>query len=348
MTRERLGPWLKLYADVTDRKAHYTDRQFRTLIEIFVHGLRGNPRGTLPSRAALAARYGVDEIDFLFDQGDIHIVDGTVSIVGWNSYQAHVLSTSRVQKVRGNAVETSSPRSETVTSRFAATSTSTSIDSENGERKNGASDSLATSYPSGDRDALDAFYELTRIRPWGRRPGEWLGELQEAHGVPNVIAALEVESRSGSAKDLISRVAARLEAQKHRVEKAAAKERRSAPKTGLQAEIAAAVAARYGDDDVTVEPDEEAGRKLREKLNGGGATGLASAVAGVVRSVPGAPETGLSLTAGEGSDTESAAVGAPAPQNGIRSPSPAGNGARLVDPYRTGRTNDRSAPSKPA
>lgn len=344
----RLGPWLKLYGDVVDRKAHYTDRQFRALIEAFVLALRGSPRGTLPPRPALEAKLGVDEVAFLFEQGDI-VADGrAVAVVGWDRWQAHVLSTDRVQKSRGNAVETATERDETVTKRAVPNSTSSSTPTTNeDEATPRARTRETTPDPEGDHDALDRYYELTRVRPWGRRPGSWIVEMQERHGVANVVAALEVEHRADpEVQTLLGRVSVRLERQSDRVERAKAKERKAAgpfaPGTVL-AEIRAALPDAEPEPEPDVTPESIAAGKaafeaLREQL--------ASTNGSVVRSGQGAPR-GLSLTGDRGSVTESPAVPSiPAARSKQGSFAPERSGAATASD-RTGRTSDRSAPQSP-
>ena len=97
-----LGPWLRLYADVVDRKAHYTDHQFRALIEVLALAVRLH--GVLPTRRALAAREGLDEIDFLFSEGDLEeLPDGTVGVHRWRSYQPDPTGAERQRRFRSNA-----------------------------------------------------------------------------------------------------------------------------------------------------------------------------------------------------------------------------------------------------
>lgn len=248
MTRRvALGPWMKLYGDVVDRKAHYSDAQFRGLIEAWAWALRGTPRGSLPGRRAVAARLGQDVVDFLFSEGDLAEDGEAVVIVGWSDYQAPVDRTNAVRqerhRQRARIVDNGSNGVTNGVSVTAA-ATSTSISTENEEKNGGV-------YPDGgdDRDALDRYFELTGVRPWGRRPGEWLTELQETHGVVNVTAALEVEARSGDQKTLLGRVAARLERQAERVAQQAArtaeKARRAPSPEDMAMRAALAATGRY-------------------------------------------------------------------------------------------------------
>lgn len=104
MPRENLGPWMKLYADVVERKAHYNDRQFRALIEVWVLAQRSPTWGELPSRRALEARLGRATIGFLFDQGDLSEAlrnDVTVVVVtGWSHYQARSVDSTNAERQR--------------------------------------------------------------------------------------------------------------------------------------------------------------------------------------------------------------------------------------------------------
>lgn len=99
VTARPLGPWVRLYADVVDRKAHYDDHQFRSLIEVLAMAVRLH--GHLPSRRALVAREGQDEIDFLFSEGDLEeLPDGSVTVHRWSSYQPDPTGKERQQRYR--------------------------------------------------------------------------------------------------------------------------------------------------------------------------------------------------------------------------------------------------------
>jgi hypothetical protein len=99
VTARPLGPWVRLYADVVDRKAHYDDHQFRSLIEVLAMAVRLH--GHLPARRALAAREGQDEIDFLFSEGDLEeLPDGSVTVHRWSSYQPDPTGKERQQRYR--------------------------------------------------------------------------------------------------------------------------------------------------------------------------------------------------------------------------------------------------------
>jgi hypothetical protein len=93
-----LGPWGKLYADIVERKAHYTDRQFRRLIEVIALAIRG--RGELPPAKALRARLGPREFDFLVSEGDLSIEYDVVTLHKWPTYQAKVDRTNTERQAR--------------------------------------------------------------------------------------------------------------------------------------------------------------------------------------------------------------------------------------------------------
>jgi len=198
-----------------------------------------------------------------------------------------------------------------------------------------------------ERDVLDAYYEVTGSRPWGRPVAAWLLELEYHHGLANVEAALIVEATDPDRKRLVDRTAARLEAQAHRVK--AAEARQPKPVDPLLAEQRAAYEARYGPEtaEVAAEPDPDAvaaGRAAFEALRGNlgtGRRGIAQPVGAVLGSGKGAEAARpkLSLTADEGSDTESAAARIrKGPSNGSTTPSP---GVSLT--RRTQRGSRRSA-----
>lgn len=233
--RAALGPWFKLYADVVERKAHYSDAQFRAFVEVLAWGVRNSPRGTLPSRRSVTARLGSEAVDFMFTEGDlVEEADGSVTISGWDVYQSGVLSTERKAPKVANPVEHVDNSSRTVPEPFTnigpLPSTSSSTEEEDGAvAVNGGA-------PVGDRDSLDRFHELTNVRPWGRPSGRWLRDLEEQHGLVNVVAALEVEARSGDTKDLIGRVAGRLGKQAERIERQAERARKAPPRPSPEEE----------------------------------------------------------------------------------------------------------------
>lgn len=102
MTRALVGPWLKLYLDVVERKAHYNDRQFRALIEVYVLAARSPEWGVLPPRRALERLEGKATIGFLFEQGDLAETESngvtTVTVVGWQTYQAKAVDSTNAER----------------------------------------------------------------------------------------------------------------------------------------------------------------------------------------------------------------------------------------------------------
>jgi hypothetical protein len=95
---------MKLYADVVERKAHYTDRQFRALIEVFAMAQRSPTWGCLPPRPALEAKIGKATTAFLFAEGDlIEDTDNgvtTVTVAGWSHYQARSVDLTNAERQR--------------------------------------------------------------------------------------------------------------------------------------------------------------------------------------------------------------------------------------------------------
>jgi hypothetical protein len=354
MPRSELGPWGKLYASLEEDTAHYSDRQFRALVGIVCRAIRG--RGELPKLRPLQALYGSDEVGFLVDEGRlVAFGDGKVEVVGWATYQAPIDRTNvqrqRAFRERQKAVihggdNGAEPLRNGVTVTDAATSTSTSLDSDDEPTKNVAT---ASGYPipDSDRDALDRYFELTGNRPWDRNVGAWLRELQAAHGDVNVAAALEVEFREKpEQRTLVGRVQARLERQADRVRQAKAKE---PPKVDpLQAQIRAAMEERYGgqaEPQIDTSPEAITAAKAalaelrsapiranRLATNGaGGANRLANGAIARVGDLLGSgqggsaagEQPGTSLTADESSDRESAAArGRKSPTEGSATPSP--------------------------
>lgn len=91
---------MKLYADITDRKAHYSDRQFRSLVEVYALSLR--MKGCLPSRRALAAKEGQNEIEFLFAEGDLEETEAGVRVHNWAAYQSDPTNAARQARYRNS------------------------------------------------------------------------------------------------------------------------------------------------------------------------------------------------------------------------------------------------------
>lgn len=280
--------WWKFYTTLIRDKAHYTDAQFRALITAISLGEEHQPYGELPKLPALRSLIGSDNVDFLVEEGDLDVGGDRPKIVGRDVYQAPVDRTATERQRRHRDAVTNTvdndvdngpnalvTRDMTVTGALASNSLSTSMSNDGATED----ESLGAGAHNGDRDALDRWYELTQLRPWGKRSGVWLRELQDTHGLVHVVAALEVEAAASKSdpKDLLSRTAARLERQKARVDAAVARE----PKrlTGVTAEIADAIRAREAAGSPETPPARSNG------TNGHGP--LASTVAAVVGSVQG-------------------------------------------------------------
>ena len=122
-TARPLGPWVRLYADVVDRKAHYTDRQFRTFIHVLSLAVRLH--GVLPSRKALSAREGVAEIDFLISEGDLEESEAGLVVHRWRAYQTDPTNAERQRRYRN-----AHPALRDVISNEAPSSSSSSSDSQ--------------------------------------------------------------------------------------------------------------------------------------------------------------------------------------------------------------------------
>jgi hypothetical protein len=182
-TERPLGPWMKLYADVIERKAHYTDRQFRALIEVYVAMLRG--RG-LPPAKALRAKIGADEFDFLVSEGDLVTVDNAVTVYAWDRYQRvdrtnadrQARFRDRKASERGSTVDNAGVTdSNAVTKVTVPSSTSTSTSSETtNEEETTAVDARGNEFDSDD--PIDAFYLVTaQFPPEGGKLRSWISDV---------------------------------------------------------------------------------------------------------------------------------------------------------------------------
>lgn len=352
MPRRTLGRWGRWYASSTEDLAHYTDRQFRAWANVFARAVRNE--GELPKLRPLKALEGADEIDFLVSEGMLAVdAEGHVTIPAWSVYQAPVDRTNAARQARyreslrngGAPVDNASPpvsNAVTVTGASYSTSTNVTNTSEDGATEPVAREGFDES------DPFDAFYLITLQYPNSPRLKTWIRDTVAAGPSPRdffVVLKTEFE-KSHDVTVAMKATKAKLAQMTERAERAKAKAPRAADP--LQGELKAAMLAKYGDDDYTVEPDPEAGRKLQKAFGNGNGKGLASVAASLLGSMQGAPARGLSLTADEGSDTESAAVGSLGPQNSDRSPSPAGNGARLQSDTEPGeRMTDQPHKARP-
>jgi hypothetical protein len=348
--RSPLGTWIKVYVSALDTKAHYSDAQFRALVEIWMHAARQPVRGVFTHRSAIDRKVGSDNVDFLIEQGDIELLpNSSVAVHKWADYQSGVLSTergSRSEKPGGERVDNSSA---TAPEQFANSSLTRARDalsplpSKNVDVENGVEPVAGASYPveGSDEDALDRYYALTGSRPWGKRVGEWIGELQAKHGLTHVVAALEVEAAGGREK-LIERVAVRLERQADRVAKAEA--RKPKPVDPLIAEQRAAYADRYGPETADLPVgDPAAGRAAFEALRGsfGARGGLPVGVGSVLPSRKNGQGQPL-MDAGMSGSTAPARGperGTPSPRSSAVRPSSSG-------PFKKASTDEAAAKEK--
>ncbi len=187
---------------------------------------------------------------------------------------------------------------------------------ENDEATSPAGAREAPGYPKSDspRDGIDAYYEATGSRAWGRPAGRWIEELCSKHGLVAFEAALIVEMTSGRDK-LLERVDVRLSKQAARVEAAKAKEPKHVDP--LIADISAALGATGAYDEPKLEatPEEIAAGEaafvaLRESFGSSRhkrTNGVATRIGDVLPSMQGSAKAG-SLTGDRGSETESPAV----------------------------------------
>jgi hypothetical protein len=336
-----LGPWGRIYFRIGLDKAHYSLEALGAFLKVWAAMGLVTPRGRLKRRAVVGL-IGEALTEFLIFEGDlVEDSDGVLTMHRWDWYQAPLEANRQRQKSfreRSSAPSvdtvdnvTSSDRNVTVTSTSRDAPPSPSIDIDTKEKKTN------TSYPTGELDSLDRYYELTRLRPWGKRSGRWLAELQEAHGVVNVVAALEVEFAADPDRELISRTAARLEAQAHRISEA--KKREPKPVDPVQAEFRAAYKARYGPEDAEPAVDTSpeaiaAGRAafegLRASLRGGPVLHSRSNGSDPAESLASRPDPALTVDEGSGSRVNGGDV-LPGVENADRAPSPPRTGA-AVDP----------------
>lgn len=226
MPASELGPWGRIYFRIGVDKAHYSLEALGAFLKVWAALGLVTPRGKLKKRA-IVGLIGQPMVDFLLEEGDLVEVEGdSWSLHRWEWYQAPLEGARQRQaRHRGQPVDnvTSHDGNVTVTRSSRDVPYSSSLSTSSPE------EDLAKPADGGDRDALDRYFELTLSRPWGKRSGAWLAELQRVHGLANVEAALEVEHHDKPGQnDLLSRVAARLERQAERVRSAKAAEPKKA------------------------------------------------------------------------------------------------------------------------
>lgn len=301
---------MKLYVSIVDTKAHYSDGQFRALIETWAFATRSPVRGTFANCSALARRVGQEHVDFLIEQGDlIADPDGSLTVYRWGEYQAGVLSTDRKKPAGDGGDPVGS--SGTVPDQFESSSLvrardagllSTLYEEDTNEEEvspAGAREAIPTGFDGAD--PFDAFYLTTNEYPNSPKLKRWIVDVASKGPSPRdfgVVFHAEFAANGRDMKAAMKSTEAKLSKMADRAASAKAKE---PPKlNALQSEIKRAMLAR----DAAI-----AAGELPGPTNGtNGHRPLAGAVAGVVASLQGAPATGLSLTVDGGSDRESTAV----------------------------------------
>jgi hypothetical protein len=369
--------WWKFYVTLPDDKAHYTDAQFRGFVTAIAMGERHEPYGQLPKLAPLRALLGPDVVDFLIAEEDLRLGDdGHVHVVNRSTYQAPLDPTAAERQRRHRTKEPVSPRVDNGVDNGAVTAVTRDshviVTGVTGDalplplslslrdtKETGTDDSARAQGPTmtpvddADRDSLDTFYELTGIRAWGRRGGEWLRELEADHQIALVDTALREEWRlNPDARALLDRVAARLAKSKERVEKAAEREARNRPP-----EPARATERRELTEDEQRAAAE--GRKAWEALrpayrrNGNGHRGgIATRIGDLLPSAASIGPQGHSLTGAEGSEWRGA--GGPLAAERVdpetRSLSAVGGDRTGAEPGEPGpdRNEEASTPDGPA
>lgn len=212
-------PWSKLMADLPERKAHYTDAQFRAFIELLAAASASREPGTFPSLAAVRRITGASTA-FLVEQADLVVADdGSVAVHGWSKYQrpfdeghaarqaAYELRKNDVPHDASSDANSSSSDWRQNGSSTSTSSSSSSTSTENGSNRAGAND--------GD-DPLDVYWQLTGRYPSAKAKG-WIESLVETFGPKNVgdaIATAYVTNPRtflGLADDLLKRAATKAE-----------------------------------------------------------------------------------------------------------------------------------------
>lgn len=82
--------YLRMDPLTDERKAGYTDGQFRAFFNVLCAAGRQNPRGRFRSLAQLKGLLGVHarHVQFLITEGDvIPLTDGSVYVDGWDQWQ---------------------------------------------------------------------------------------------------------------------------------------------------------------------------------------------------------------------------------------------------------------------
>jgi hypothetical protein len=242
-------PWFRAYADMPERKAHYSDAQFRAFIELLCATAVSRTPGTFPSLASVRRVVG-DTAHFLIEQEDLCVEpDGSISVVGWVKYQrpfdrthadrqARYRERKAVEDAERDSARDASRDGHNVSSLHRHDVSSTSLSYvENDQEK---TDTFSTQgsnghgpVPDSDHDSLDAYYELTGYRPWGQWSGDKLRVAIRDFGDAATETALRAEHKANPERQkLLDRTLARLarDAEKARLAREPAKVTRASAK----------------------------------------------------------------------------------------------------------------------
>jgi len=223
-------PWFKAFADLPERKAHYSDVQFRAFVEVLCAAAASRTPGCFTSLAAVRRIVG-GAVDFLVEQGDLVVEeDGSVTIHRWKVYQrpfdeGHAERQRRYRDSKNDVADDASSGSSHERHNGSSTSTSISKTFSEGDSfpapapVHAPARGEVVGYPDGDRDALDTYHELSGYRPWGVWSGESLRAAVVDYGDAVVDAALRFEAGRDSKRDtLLKRALAKLARDAERAE----------------------------------------------------------------------------------------------------------------------------------
>jgi len=248
-------PWFKAFADLSERKAHYSDAQFRAFVEMLCAAAASRTPGIFVSLAAVRRIVG-GSVDFLVEQGDLIIEDGgAVTVHGWARCQrpfdeGHAERQRRYRDRKNDADDDASSRSSL--QRHNGSSTTTLREDTYSEGVSFPAPVPAPAhvtpardvvgYPDGDHDSLDTYHELAGYRPWGQWSGDQLKAAMVEYGDATVDAALRFEAgRHTDRKTLMKRTLTKLARDADRAEMA----REKAPKVVKSAQDKAAEEASF-------------------------------------------------------------------------------------------------------
>jgi hypothetical protein len=298
MTRQSpKGPWLKVYVSALDTKAHYTDGQFRALIEVWMLAVRQPTRGLFPNRSTLDRRVGAESVDFLLSAGDIELLgNSSVAVHKWADYQSGVLSTERGSRSEGDGGEHVDNRSRTAPEQFVSSSLTRAGDALSllpSKKTTEDEERIESGTRASMTDPIDAFYLTTgrfpseRQKAWIRNVAEKGPHLRDF----GVVFAVEWRESGFDVKKALDATEGKLGQMLHRAEQAA---RQRKPSSSIDAdpllsEIKAAMTERYGAPETVVLPSPKSGQA--QALTDDGTAGSTSPSRGPERGTPspGAP-----------------------------------------------------------